>query len=158
MKKTNKKIAKKNQGENIKKYQPDDEGPEEEFIPKNDNGSRKINKKLKDSEEGEIEKKEFQNYALNKIRLIDNQGDGHYAFVISSNENINCYFSINAVSEDGNQNILEINECLSGRESFEINDKKTIVGPIEMKSNQEMIIHVSLKDQERMALQLNPFI
>ena len=158
VKKTNKKIAKKNQGENIKKYQPDDEGPEEEFIPKNDNGSRKINKKLKDSEEGEIEKKEFQNYALNKIRLIDNQGDGHYAFVISSNENINCYFSINAVSEDGNQNILEINECLSGRESFEINDKKTIVGPIEMKSNQEMIIHVSLKDQERMALQLNPFI
>ena len=32
VKKTNKKIAKKNQGENIKKYQPDDEGPEEEFI------------------------------------------------------------------------------------------------------------------------------
>ena len=158
IKKPKAKIAKKNKDGLLKKYGPDDEGGDEEYEPGDGGTSRKKNKTLTEKDEGDIEKPDFQSYALNKTRLIESMGDGHYAFALSSNDHINCYFLINALSEDGNENILQVEECLSGNESFEINNRSNIVGPIELKANQEVIIHLSLKDKTRMALQLNAFV
>lgn len=158
IKKPKAKILKKNKDGKLKKYGPDDEGEDEEYDPGDGGRSRKKNKPLTEKDDGDIEKPDFQSYALNKIRLIDSMGDGHYSFALSSNDHINCYFSLNALSEDGNENILQVEECLSGKENFEINNRGNIVGPIELKANQEVIIHLSLKDKDRMALQLNAFV
>ena len=158
IKKPNTKISKKNRDEVRKKYSPDDEGKDEEYVPGGGGTSRKKNKPLSEKEDGDIEKPDFTKYTLNKIRLVDSQESGDYAFLLSSNDHINCYFSMHALSEDGNENILHIEECQSGNEFFEVNDDKTLVGPLELKANQEVTIHLSLIEKSRMALQLSAFV
>ena len=157
-KKHKKKIAKKNTDSIKNAYEPDDDGDDSEYVPGGGGTSRKKIKKLKMKEDGEIEKHDFQKYVLNKVRILDADGNGKYAFALESNENKNCYFSVSAISEDYQDNILEVAGCESSHETYEINDKKTIVGPVELKKNQTLYIHLFLKDASRMALRINPFV
>ena len=158
IKKPKKKIAKKNKDGDSENYSPNDEGDDEEYDRGKGGKSRRKNKKLNKDDEGDIKKINFQKYTLNKIRLISSLEDGRYAFSLSSKDHINCYFSLHAISEGGGAEMLEVSECLSGNEGFEITQQNTIVGPIALKANQDVTIHIALKEKARMALQLNAFV
>ena len=153
-----KKISKKNKDGDSENYSPNDEGDDEEYDRGEGGKSRRKNKKLNKDDEGDIKKINFQKYTLNKIRLISSLEDGRYAFSLSSKDHINCYFSLHAISEGGGAEMLEVSECLSGNEGFEITQQNTIVGPIALKANQDVTIHIALKEKARMALQLNAFV
>ena len=160
IKKAPKKQARKNKDKNIKKYSPDD-GEKGEHIPKDGGKGPKIPHESEPDDNGNIDKPDYQSYILNKSRLIKSPSDGKYTFLISIGCPGNIYLSLNPVSEDNSsdsQDTLEIIECSSSGENYEIKDNNKKAGPIYLKPNIETYIHVEIKEKMRMALEINAFI